>query len=179
MDQSRDIARGHCQCRCGGRTRLATRNERSLGVVKGEPRRFLPGHHRRKPDRYATVQLAYESECWIWKLARNRDGYGVVRDGAGMKLAHRVEYEKHEGAIPDGLTLDHLCKERGCVNPAHLQPVSLAENCRRGSRTKLTPEQVREIRSSSETQHVLARRYGVTQGHISRIKRRQCWGDLP
>ncbi len=95
-----------------------------------------------------------------------------------MKLAHRVEYEKRVRPILEGLTLDHLCKERGCVNPAHLQPVSLAENCRRGSRTKLTPEQVREIRASPETQHVLARRYGITQGHVSRIKSGHVWRGL-
>lgn len=70
--------------------------------------------------------------CWIWTGATIPTGYGQVR-GAGMNhRAHRVAYELVIGPIPDGLELDHLCSNRGCVNPDHLEPVRHAENIRRG-----------------------------------------------
>src|SRR5438445_5595834 len=123
---------GACECGCGGKTKTARHNEPSRGVSKGDHRRYLRGHHRRKKDRYEVVHLGYSTPCWVWKLARTHDGYGLVHHGAGIKLAHRVEYEQHVGPIPDGLTLDHLCRERGCINTDHFEPVTLIENQRRG-----------------------------------------------
>lgn len=73
--------------------------------------------------------------CWIWTGYVNPAGYGQVSTGgrAGrMKLVHRVVYELMIGPIPDGLVLDHLCRNRVCVNPAHLEPVTNRENTLRG-----------------------------------------------
>ena len=175
MDKSLEVGCGNCACGCGGRTSVAKASERSRGVRRGEPRRFIRGHHRRRTDRYAVVQLGYGTPCWMWKLSRNRDGYGVAWGGRGKTLAHRVEYERHVGPIPQGLTLDHLCRERGCVNPEHLEPVTLIENQRRGDGTKLTPDDVRAIRASGEKQRVLAARFEISQGQVSRIQRRRSW----
>lgn len=66
--------------------------------------------------------------CWLWKGAKQSRGYGNYKS----KLAHRVSYEMHIGNIPDGLTLDHKCKNRICVNPSHLEPVSQYINNMRG-----------------------------------------------
>ena len=71
--------------------------------------------------------------CWIWVGPLNWRGYGTVRpSGGGTRMAHRVIYECLRGPIPDGLTLDHLCRVRRCVNPEHLEPVTLKENILRG-----------------------------------------------
>lgn len=71
--------------------------------------------------------------CWLWRGAKNNHGYGqTIRDGVRI-YAHRASYEFHIGSIPEGLTLDHLCRTPACVNPAHLEPVSQEENIRRGS----------------------------------------------
>ncbi len=68
-------------------------------------------------------------ECWPWPGRLDRDGYPHVKDGGRRRLAHRVAYELAYGAIPEMMTVDHVCKNRSCVNPAHLQLLSWAENC--------------------------------------------------
>jgi hypothetical protein len=68
--------------------------------------------------------------CWEWLGYKEPQGYGRV---GRNKAAHRVVYELLVGPIPEGLTLDHLCRNRGCVNPAHLEPVPRGENVLRGA----------------------------------------------
>lgn len=71
--------------------------------------------------------------CWIWKAAKDGNGYGLFRvDKGHIHRAHRFAYEFLVGPIPDGLVLDHLCRNQACVNPDHLEPVTNDENCRRG-----------------------------------------------
>jgi hypothetical protein len=69
--------------------------------------------------------------CWLWLGTTFPLGYANVRFGGKSRLAHRVMYELVNGPIPDGLQLDHLCRVRSCINPAHLQPVTARENTRR------------------------------------------------
>ena len=75
--------------------------------------------------------------CWIWKGPLSHDGYARAHG----KYVHRTMYESHVAVIPKGITLDHICRVRNCVNPTHLDPVTLAENISRGDygwRGKLT-----------------------------------------
>lgn len=71
-------------------------------------------------------------KCWLWTGCIRRGGYGWFRAEGRSKLAHRVSYEIHKGPIPDGLSLDHLCRVTSCVNPDHLEPVTRGENVLRG-----------------------------------------------
>jgi hypothetical protein len=76
--------------------------------------------------------------CWAWTGAltqrrpRGGWGYAIADIGGKTTQVHRAMYEHHRGPIPDGLTLDHLCRVRRCVNPAHLEPVTGQENTLRG-----------------------------------------------
>lgn len=74
-------------------------------------------------------------DCWEWTASRNAGGYGQFWLAGTVTLAHRLAYELLVGPIPDGLEIDHLCRNRGCVKPSHLQPVSHTENVRRGAIT--------------------------------------------
>lgn len=71
--------------------------------------------------------------CWLWIGTVDRWGYGQMKWQGRRPGSHRVAYELLVGPIPEGLTLDHLCRVPGCVNPAHLEPVTQAENNRRAA----------------------------------------------
>lgn len=77
---------------------------------------------------------SHPAGCWIWTGFVGRDGYGLVwgEDQRHYVRPHRVMYERFVGPIPDELVLDHLCREPLCVNPLHLEAVTIAENNRRG-----------------------------------------------
>ncbi len=85
---------------------------------------------------WSVEDWGYETPCWIWQRTINPKGYGMVSitDHGAQKSyrAHRFVYEMHNGPIPEGLTLDHLCRVRACVNPEHLDPVTQGDNVRRG-----------------------------------------------
>lgn len=73
------------------------------------------------------------SGCWIWMGAECAGGYTQVQRNGVRKMSHRYIYEKIIGDIQEGMTLDHLCKVRCCVNPEHLEPVTLSDNVNRGN----------------------------------------------
>lgn len=79
-------------------------------------------------------KIEYEpnSACWIWTGACTRDGYPEVMWQGGTRRAHRLIFEMLRSPIPPGLTLDHLCRVRCCVNPHHLEPTTIGVNGNRG-----------------------------------------------
>jgi hypothetical protein len=80
-----------------------------------------------------------EAGCWLWQGCKMRNGYGQIGVGGRHMAAHRYTYEQKRGPIPAGLDLDHLCRQRACVNPDHLEPVTRRENLLRGVRKTLLP----------------------------------------
>lgn len=114
--------------------------------------------------------------CWVWqRLGVN--GYGRLTLDGVTQPAHRYTYEALNGPVPEGLELDHLCRNKACVNPFHLEAVPHAENLRRAA--KLDWETVREIRASSESHGAAGRRLGIDPSHVSKIRRRQRWWPDP
>lgn len=88
-----------------------------------------------KPPRERILDrvLVDSNGCWLWQRARHKTtGYAVITLQNRQRLAHRAAYELFVGPIPEGLTIDHLCRVKHCVNPEHLEPVTMRENTLRG-----------------------------------------------
>jgi hypothetical protein len=86
---------------------------------------------RGTPEERFWAKVEKSDECWIWTAAK-ANGYGLFYIDGHLISSHRMSYQWEIGPIPDGMELDHLCRNRACVNPAHLEPVSRSENLRRG-----------------------------------------------
>jgi len=109
--------------------------------------------------------------CWIWPYGTNSAGYG----------AYRKIFELFEGPVPKGLELDHLCRNRLCVNPTHLEPVTRAVNAQRGKNAKLTMNKAREIRKlygdSDISQYKIAAMFNVGQKLVCNIINNKTWKE--
>lgn len=145
--------------------------------------RFILGHagnlqrrDRLTDDLWEVRDLGYETPCWIAKFApRTAAGYTHASIGGHRRLTHRVMYEQEVGPIPEGLVIDHLCRQPACINPAHLEPVTHAENIRRGNNAKLTAADADLIRQSSLSARKIAKLYGVAPATIDDIRAGRSW----
>lgn len=128
------------------------------------------------------------TECWIWSGARIK-GYGVIKIHGRNFLAHRFSWTINHEEIPIGMLACHHCDNPPCVNPAHVFLGTVADNSadmvrknrqadqcgENGPGVKLTLGEVKDIRASFLPQRELARRYGLNQSSISRIRNNKRW----
>lgn len=120
-------------------------------------------------SRVTIVNAGFTSPCWLSDRASNGKGYtkiGLLVDGRKVtRYTHRVSYETFVGPIPAGLTLDHLCRNRGCCNPAHLEPTTIGVNTLRGeSMAALHARQTHCLRGhefTPENTHLQRGRHGT------------------
>lgn len=152
-------------------TRTARQTSTRLGHTKGEPLDYMWGHNGRiHAYGHRVEDRGFETPCYIWTGRVDRLGYGRLRTDT---VAHRHSYEAVNGPIPPGMHIDHLCKQPSCVRPEHLAAVTPAEHKRRHS--KITQALADEIRAADGSQYAIARRYGVSQGLVWKIKHRLAW----
>lgn len=169
----------YCECGCGQKTRIATENRPKRGWVKGQPLRFVDTHGSRKPIVAVVDEV---SGCWVLEGRKDTNGYGRIQRGDDTFSVHRLTFEALIGPIPDGLVLDHVVYQNpACVNPWHVEPVPQVVNVQRGGLTKLTAEQVLEIRAiprGAITIKKIAERYGVSPSTIDQIRAGKIWRNL-
>jgi len=94
----------------------------------------MPRVYARRPvkERLLEKVVAGPNGCIVWVGAKDRSGYGRINVKERARLAHRISYQHLVGEIPDGLELDHLCRNPSCINPNHLEPVTRKVNTDRG-----------------------------------------------
>jgi len=130
------------------------------------------------------------SGCWLWQKGINANRYGWFK----KKYAHRVAWELYRGEIPEGVYVLHSCDTPLCVNPSHLFLGTQKDNIRdcmakgryahgvslgeAAGGSKLTEDQVREIRSVSGTGPMLSKRFGVTKQTVYHIRNRKTWRHI-
>lgn len=100
---------------------------------RGDPEILQVQRHGMTPAQrlWAQVDRRGPTDCWRWTSRLRPNGYAYLTIEGKSVLAHRLAYGLLVGPIPEGMTLDHLCRNTACVNPAHLEPVERAENTRR------------------------------------------------
>lgn len=196
-----DATQSHhlCECGCGQLAGVYKGSNSAAGIVAGQPKRFIHGHHSRLAE-YQHPGLPFDeryevtgSGCWRWlNINAGEDGYGRYWHNGRKIRAHRYSYERTYGPIPRGVHIDHLCHDprtcpggsdcphRACVNPDHLAIASHAANCRRGANSRLNYDQAAEIRrrfASGELGVALAAEFGVRPTTISMVVRNQTWRE--
>jgi hypothetical protein len=135
---------------------------------------------------------APECGCWLWTGVSDKDGYGRIYYKGRLRRATRISLMLAGISVPEGMWILHKCDIPSCVNPNHLFPGTpkmntadmLKKNRRLSPRgeqhwaARLSEDDVRVIRSSSDSQNALAEKYGVSQTAIGHIKRRISWRHL-
>ena len=131
--------------------------------------------------------------CWEWTACRDRNGYGRFQVDGQTELAHRVSHELHHGKIPQGLLVCHRCDNPRCINPEHLFLGTQADNMadmntrgrhdpRKGTSNawaRLSNNDICAIRAAIGVRQAdLAKKYGVGQSQISRIRSGERWGHF-
>jgi hypothetical protein len=123
-----------------------------------------------------------ETGCWNWTGFITKKGYsGNVRWRGKNIPAYSAFYREFVDAFPvEGYEMDHLCKNRNCVNPKHLESVSHKTNCRRGSATKLSlsdAEKIRSLLKKGNKRTEVALMFGVSKSLIDKVDQGVSWKD--
>lgn len=143
-------------------TKTAARLVTSGGMTPERNLRML--FNSTLPLRFWNKLYADPSGCWLWRGALTTLGYGTF--GSPTRSAHRIIYEALIGPIPDGLTIDHLCRNRACENPWHMEPVTQRENTLRG----IGPSAIH----AKQTHCVSGHEFTPENVHVYRGRKRIC-----
>lgn len=137
-------------------------------------------------DKFNEKVVISADGCWHWSGLKDKDGYGLLNYARKVLRAPVVALELDGRPVPKGKYACHRCDNPGCIRPDHLYVGTPAENMRDAverrrlrPRSKLTANQVIEIRSAGGTDEATALRYGVARATVSLIRERKTWRHLP
>lgn len=139
-------------------------------------------HWSWKPGRVQPEDRGFATDCLIWQLAIDRDGYGQVKvgsrtDGTRRQMkAHRLAWINANGEIPEGALVNHRCRQKDCVNPEHLELVTMTGNIRRDhSHTTLTAALAEQIRGHKGSHMDAAARFGISYETARLVRVGKTW----
>jgi len=120
-------------CERAARTRGWCQKHYERWLKHGDPTKTLnPSRVDGTPEDRFWSKVHKSEGCWEWTDGKNRQGYGRFTEMFGTRLAHRIAWEMLVGSITQGMTLDHLCRNPGCVRPSHLEEATIKVNVLRG-----------------------------------------------
>lgn len=166
------IPYGYCHCGCGEKTAIAAQNRPSRGWIKGEPKRFLPRHNKRKfSSEYTVVDAGYETPCWLSNRTKQPSGHAQIRFGGKTRWLHRVAYKREHGPIPPGMHVHHLCEQPACQRVSHMTLRTLKDHgIEHGQLSDEKREALVEAgKDRSRTYKDIATEFNVTEHCVSRI----------
>lgn len=180
MPTERTIPEGFCECGCGQRTAISRYSAARFGYVKGQPRRFLPGHRNRiTHNPLSRVVIDSETGCQVWPGWFDSLHGPMARVGEQRVRLLPLVYERAHGPLPPSHEIWQTCRNRRCLNGDHLVAERRRDSSVRRRRTKLNPETVREIRRALadpyRTERDIAAEFGISRGHVNNIKRGHAW----
>lgn len=169
-------------------------------LARGTPDPAFNGHGSLKERFERALSLIDKTDgCWIWPKAKNTKGYGHIgadinNGGKKTELAHRVSYEYHKEAIPDGYNVLHSCDNPSCINPDHLRVGSQSENIKEAfdkgrkfnpvnygenhPKSKITREQAKFIKANPQLGHKqIADMFGVSPNCIRGVRIGRTWKE--
>jgi hypothetical protein len=165
-----------CKCGCGKETNIATESCPKRGRNKrGMPYDYIIGHHLRKKEKY---KINPNTECWIWQLYINDDGYGVMwyKEKDKAERAHVVFYIRSKGPIPKGKVLHHTCENPTCVNPEHLEPLTRTEHKRKhGILNENSVRKIREMKKSGLSSRKIATIVNASRSTVQNVLKKRTW----
>lgn len=174
--EMKETAYGYCHCGCGKIAPVARQTIRAKNLKKGDPYKYVANHSKKKYPQTITIS---DGGCWIWNGAKSPEGYGRLPSPIfGTDYTHRYQYILRYGEIPNGKMLDHRCRVRICCNPEHLEPVTNAENLRRGVNAKITmsdADMIRSLRKSGVGIRILALSFDISITQTYMIARNKKW----
>jgi hypothetical protein len=176
---------GLCECGCGQKTIVSPRTRSSKRWIAGVPRRFIHGHNpiipfpRRLINFWENTIYEFNGEwdCIVWNGQITCNGYGAYIPILSSKSVHQIAYKLTFGDIPEGLELDHLCRNRACVNPYHLEPVTKTVNVRRGAKCVINMDIARQMRVMPGPARLIAAHFGVSMGTVDAVRSGRTWRE--
>jgi hypothetical protein len=164
--------------------------EAAQGCVTGNDWPEKRSEQPQELERFNRKWKQVENGCWIW--IDRKEGYGAFIFNGRKEQAHRVSWLLHHGEIPEGLCVLHDCDTPNCVNPNHLHLGTVKDNAieavERGlwgdkagesnGNSRLTKNQIREIRESADSYRAIAIRFGIGKSQVGNIKKGLQWTKL-
>ena len=184
------IKDGYCLCGCDQKTSICDRNDNRRGYIKGQPHKYITGHHQVINELNTNMFKKLSNGCWEWQGLLDSGGYGRIKYKRQAMTAHRAFYLHTIGNIPEEYVIDHLChnkckickggsncQHRKCVNAMHLEAVTRAENVHRGFKSILNKDKVRVIISMNKifSYTKIAKVFNVSTSTIQHAVERKTW----